>query len=136
MKYELTRPCAKCPFRSDIPSYISPARVREIEYTLDRGEFPCHETCDYDHEDEDGMPFGRETEQSQHCAGALILLEKEERPSQMMRIMERLRMYDRTKLDMSAPVHDTFDAMVDHCFVPRKRRRKQKHSSASKHPKG
>lgn len=39
-----------------------------------------------------------------HCAGALIFLEKRYRPNQLMRISERLGMYDRTKLDMKAKV--------------------------------
>jgi hypothetical protein len=39
-----------------------------------------------------------------HCAGALIFLEKREEPHQMMRICERLGMYDRTKLNMNANV--------------------------------
>ena len=47
-----------------------------------------------------------------HCAGALILLEKLNLPSQMMRIAERLGMYDRRKLDMLAPVFDSFVAMI------------------------
>jgi len=47
-----------------------------------------------------------------HCAGALILLEKLEQPSQMMRIAERLRMYDARQLDMDAPVFESFEDMV------------------------
>lgn len=48
------------------------------------------------------------TKDSQHCAGALIFLEKIEEPHQMMRICERLGMYDRTKLDMDAPVFESW----------------------------
>lgn len=99
MKYDLRRPCTKCPFRTDIRAYLCRARAREIVRALDRSDFPCHETVDYDDESD-----GVVTEKSQHCAGALIMLERVNRPSQMMRIMERLRFYDRTKLDMSAPV--------------------------------
>lgn len=39
-----------------------------------------------------------------HCAGALIFLEKRNRPNQMMRIAERTGSYDRRTLDMKAPV--------------------------------
>jgi hypothetical protein len=40
-------------------------------------------------------------------------MEKEGRSSQMMRIAERLGMYDHTKLDMDAPIYDSFDDMID-----------------------
>jgi hypothetical protein len=43
-------------------------------------------------------------DKSPHCAGALIFLEKLDSPHQMMRICERIGYYDRTKLDMTAPV--------------------------------
>lgn len=110
--YALTTPCKNCPFRTDIRPYLMPERIREIEQALVRAEFPCHKTTSRDEEDdcESGhIPKGGEI----HCAGALILLEKLERPSQMMRISERLGMYDRRKLDMAAPVFDSFDEMYD-----------------------
>ena len=80
---------------------------------MDRGEFPCHETIDYSGDDSDDGGSYQQTGDESHCAGALILLEKEERSSQMMRIMERLGMYDRNKLDMNAAVFDTFGDMID-----------------------
>ena len=56
----------------------------------------------------------QETEDSQHCGGALILLEKIESPNQMMRIMERMGGYDRHKLKMDADVFDDQYAFIDH----------------------
>lgn len=105
--YSLKRPCAKCPFRTDVKPYLTRARVREIERSLVRSEFPCHETTEHDDEGEH-LPTSKEV----HCAGALILLEKLEQPSQMMRIAERLRMYDARQLDMDAPVFESFEDMV------------------------
>lgn len=112
--YALTTPCKDCPFRTDIRAYLTPERVEEIEQSLVRAEFPCHKTTrvsDGDDDDCEGgscyTPSGKEI----HCAGALILLEKLKRPSQMMRISERLGMYDRRKLDMAAPVFDSFEEM-------------------------
>jgi hypothetical protein len=64
------------------------------------GEFHCHRTGRQDDEDGDFVP----TEDSLHCAGALIFLEKRQRSHQMMRICERLGFYDRTKLHMEADV--------------------------------
>lgn len=105
MKYNLTTPCAQCPLRNDIVPFISAARVQEI-LDLD-AEFPCHKTVDYSSD-----PQGRVKDDSQHCAGVLIIREKEERPSQMMRICERLGLYDRSKLRMEAPVYEDTGAAV------------------------
>jgi len=109
MKYNLTAPCAHCPFRSDIKPFLTSARAEEIYESLDRGGFPCHKTCDYDTEEEGGQ----ETEKTQHCAGALIMLEHMDQPSQMMRICERIGLYDRTKLKMDSPVFDDAEWFID-----------------------
>lgn len=114
---DLVRPCAHCPFRTDIPPFLRAARIYEIAAQLPNGYFVCHETIDYDQEPEEGAdgeePEAALTEKSEHCAGALILLEKLEQPSQLMRIYERLNAYDATKLDMSAPVYDSFEQMAE-----------------------
>lgn len=65
-----------------------------------RGEFCCHKTTKVSDETGDFEP----KENSQHCAGLLIFLEHQNAPHQMMRICERLGMYDRSKLNMGAPV--------------------------------
>lgn len=121
--YGMTTPCPKCPFRNDIPAYLTEERVREIEASLVRSEFPCHKTTEHDDEG-DYVPTGDEM----HCAGALILMEKEGRSSQMMRIAERLGMYDATRLNMDAPVYESFDEMADAqlmtCRGGRRRRKK------------
>ncbi len=125
--YRLKSPCAKCPFRTDIKPFLKSDRVLEIEDSLYNGEFPCHETLDYDQDsDADDGGEGRETEKTAHCAGALILLEKLDRPSQMMRISERLGMYDRRNLDMDAPVFDSFEEMAEAQEDRYARRRKRK----------
>ncbi len=122
MKYTRKSPCSNCPFRSDRPFHLRPGRVREIEHSLDRGEFPCHKTVDYDQDEDTTTTTGNE--QEVHCAGALILLEKLERPSQMMRICERIGLYDRRKLDMNAPVYDDFEQMERGCSERQKSRTK------------
>ena len=115
-KYALIRPCARCPFRNDITPYLREWRIYDIEASLVQGEFYCHETTYLDNQvDENGeyleyyVPQGSEIV----CAGSLILLEKLERPSQMMRISERLGLYDMRKLDMAAPVWGSFKQMAD-----------------------
>lgn len=94
MKYNQHTPCADCPFRVGT----------EHAYTEDRldqfasGEFPCHKTAELR---DDGF-YARKD--SVHCAGALLYLEKRNRPHQMMRISERLGLYDHTKLDTSVEI--------------------------------
>ena len=93
--FTLTTPCAECPFRTDITPYLRPGRIQEIEQSLARDQFFCHKVA----------------EEKINCAGSLILLEKLERPSNAMRMAERLGLYDRTKLDMAAPVFESFAEM-------------------------
>lgn len=94
MRYNMTEPCDACPF---LKGSGFPYRSL-MEHAS--GEFPCHKACELD-EDDTYVP---RNEKTPHCAGALIFLEKQNRPHQMMRICERLGMYDRTKLNMKAPV--------------------------------
>ena len=115
-KMNLVRPCPNCPFRNDIPAYLTKCRIDLMEQELveDQKSFSCHAT-NTPHDDGFHMI---ETSDSEHCAGAMILLEKLERPNQWMRWMERLKdpetgkpFYDRHLLEMDSPVFDTFEEM-------------------------
>ncbi len=97
MKYTMSKPCDACPFLKKMSHGFTMRRLREL---IGEGSFHCHKSGDNDEESGDFVP----TENSVHCAGALIFLEKRNQPNQMMRIAERLGMYDRTKLDMKASV--------------------------------
>lgn len=114
MKFDLKRPCTHCPFRYDIPGYLTQAKAEEIiESIAYRDEsFPCHKTLDFNNTDEEGDAIT--TGEEQHCAGALILLEHMDSPNQMMRIAERIGLYDRRKLDMESPVFDDEYAFTEH----------------------
>jgi hypothetical protein len=105
MDYDMTTPCEHCPFRNDKPGFITPARAREIAHAIiqEQRTFTCHKTT-VPVEDDDGGSDMVDGPNAQHCGGALIFLESIERPNQMMRIAERLGLYDRRKLDMTAPV--------------------------------
>jgi len=105
MRYDMKRPCDNCPFRIDVPPFIRPARAIEI-LTGDQA-FACHKTVDYK-----GSFEGKLDELTQHCAGVLIILERENKPHQMMRIMERIGGYDQRKLDRKAPVYASIKACV------------------------
>lgn len=115
MNTDMTTPCPNCPFRTDIPAYLRKARAEEIirGITEEDGTFSCHKTVDYDSVDEEGESCPQNTDQTNHCAGAMILLEKMEQPNQWMRWMERLGFYDHTKMDMDAPVFDTPEEFID-----------------------
>lgn len=105
--YGLKAPCPDCPFRSDVKPYLKADRVREIRRSLVQGEFACHKTTEHDG-DGQHIPSTGEV----HCAGALILMEKEGRSSQMTRIAARLGMYDPARLDMDSPVYGSFEEMI------------------------
>jgi hypothetical protein len=109
MNFDLIRPCPKCPFRTDVTPYLRTDRVAEICDSMvnEDSTFACHKTTQFDDEGE-CIPSSKE----QHCAGATIMLEKIEQPNQAMRIWERMGWYDRTKLDMSAPVYDSPEDMI------------------------
>ena len=110
MKFDLKKPCADCPFRTDVTPYLHLERAEEIVdgLTHQQQTFTCHKT---NSQSDDGETI--ETEDSQHCAGALIMLEKMEQPNQMMRWMERIGYYDRTKLDMQANVYGDGQDMLE-----------------------
>lgn len=112
MEFKMTKPCPKCPFRSDIDGYLREDRMWEIIDGLRSGAtFTCHETTVSSDYDDGEMIDGPN---AQHCAGALIFLEHLGEPNQMMRIGERLGFYDRTKLDMKAPVFDCEYTLAEH----------------------
>ena len=95
MRYNLTTPCDECPYLKGSGFTFKSL----LEHAA--GEFPCHKACDLNKQDEFKENKNGKTP---HCAGALIFLEKREEPHQMMRIAERLGMYDHTKLNMKARV--------------------------------
>lgn len=98
MKYNLTEPCDACPFlKGSGFTFASLARHAS-------GEFACHKACKLEDTDDEGSVYVPRNKKTPHCAGALIFLEKQNRPHQMMRICERIGLYDRTKLNMKANV--------------------------------
>lgn len=113
MKFEVTRPCSNCPFLKEGGIRLSRARAKEIGGMMlsrDGGTFPCHKTT-VDTEDGEDRMVGSE---SLHCAGALIFAEKQGFANQMMRIAERLGIYDASKLDKASfgGVFDSLKQMV------------------------
>lgn len=86
-------PCAKCPFRKDVPIYLRRGRRVEIASTLMNGnEFPCHGTVSR-HENEDGEEVV-DLMGASFCAGAVKSLLMVGVYNQMMRIIERIYKID------------------------------------------
>ena len=94
MNYDMKKPCAECPF------IIGSGFTFKSLHGHASGEFACHKACDIN----EAGDFQARNKKTPHCAGALIFLEKQEMPHQMMRICERLGLYDRSKLDMKSNV--------------------------------
>ena len=107
-KWHNAKPCHNCPFKKNM-RYLRAERVDEIEASLkDGGVFHCHKTVDITSED------SKVTPDSQHCAGALILLEKLGTPSQAMLFGRMIGVYDPYLLDKNNPdVVDSFEEMKD-----------------------
>lgn len=99
MEYTMTKPCGDCPFLSQYAHAFPKQKLKGFA----SGEFPCHKTAELVDDIESGSQYIGDGD-SLHCAGALIFNEKRGQPHRMMRIAERLGMYDRTKLDMTADV--------------------------------
>lgn len=106
--YALKKPCANCPFLKDEKAAIglSPGRRDGIIADLIDGTvtgFSCHKTVYHsktggrwvEANDGDGEEVYQQSGKEQQCAGALAVLEKINRPTQLVRIMERMGLYDR-----------------------------------------
>lgn len=114
---------------------LTRARVSEIAGSIVRGrggEFSCHKTVDYelvDHEGNDDT-YAQMNTAKKHCAGALIFAEKKNAPTQMMRICERIGLYNAkalmSNLENVAQVFDTYEEMLEHLTRNEKPVRKSK----------
>jgi hypothetical protein len=111
VKYDLHKPCNGCPFlKVGGAKHLGKKRAREIAMAMASSQgatFSCHKTVDYS----DDEPL--DTEGTQHCAGALLFMEKvNPAGTQIVRIMERLGAYDRRQYSGADPVFDSVKEMV------------------------
>lgn len=103
MRFDLHQPCDQCPFLRSGGVRLRAERIEEIVETMlcsQGGTFTCHKT------------LGARREPC-HCAGALIFMEKHDTATQIVRIMERLGMYDRDKLRGHEKVFDNLEEMLE-----------------------
>jgi len=102
MKFTLREPCAGCPFRKDIPIEFWNGRIAEmVEAVLEKEvTFVCHKTNAFD-----GQGELADSNKTQLCAGAMIILEKlGRRTREMQEALDRGE-YDPARLNLSAPVY-------------------------------
>lgn len=101
-KHTVASPCRDCPFlaKFDTPGgreFLRPGRRAEFINGMLAGgaDFPCHKTAELveadDGETTDGFVAGPD---SLACAGARLVLLRAERSSNMMRVEERLGLFD------------------------------------------
>lgn len=97
-RFDLVRPCACCPFRTDRPGFLTEARAREIADALVHHDhrFACHNAL------------------AQHCAGALLLLDALGQPNLNPRLAVACGLLDLARLDRTAPTFTDADAFVAH----------------------
>jgi hypothetical protein len=117
-KFHVARVCGDCPFRRTGGIRLTRARARQIATAAlgpQGATFTCHKTVDYD---DDAGPSG-----GLHCAGALIFSERHDSPTQMMRIAERLQMYDAEQLLATPEAADIFDSLAEMLAAQRERRK-------------
>lgn len=116
--YNLKKPCADCPFRTD-KSYLRPERAQQIADALtgaghqSSSAFYCHKTLGAAEEDVEGDVELGTTPKTSFCAGAMIMIEKTGARNAQMQIGERLGFFDPAGLRLDSPVHDSFEEWVD-----------------------
>ena len=114
-KYELKWPCLHCPFRTDDTAIRFADRDRALEIWASAyfHGFPCHHAAVYVEEDpESGVrPGFYMDEDSQHCAGYIIMLLKQHRGWTWPGIGDDQQLADTLAawVDMDAPVFGDFD---------------------------
>lgn len=102
--FDRIKPCKTCPFRTndDGLRFLGATRAEEISNALIHGDyFTCHDDID------------KPKRKRQHCVGAMLILEKQNKPNQMMRLAERINLYDRHKLVGDDEVFDDFESWID-----------------------
>lgn len=109
MKFDLYKPCHDCPFLKKGGIRLTTERVDDICDSIMQSSgnhtFPCHKTTVEDGEGELVV-----AQESRHCAGAIIFMEKQEKSNNILRIMERLGVYDYKKfMEDEEAVQSVFD---------------------------
>lgn len=108
--FDLKRPCANCPFRTDIAANFRLSRKR-LEEIFEAPAFQCHKTVDYSQAKDD---VGRQGDKPQQCAGLMALLHAEGKPNAIMQVAGRLIGYDPGRIETKLTFTSIADAMKAH----------------------
>lgn len=117
MNFNLKRPCASCPFRTDIAFPLADERRASIAESLQHGDqtFACHNTVNYDdgHWNYDTGEYTNSGDES-HCAGALIVMAKSGQlwANVMIRMAKAFGWFDETELHLHVK---TFGSLEEFC---------------------
>jgi hypothetical protein len=126
MRFDVTTPCAGCPFRrrGKLAVRLGRSRIMEVAgnmLDINGGTFTCHkkitgqtDSCNQNY---------RPSVDDVHCAGALIFAERNNNQTRMMQIAERIGLYQ-PDLFCSAKqrrlVFATIDEMLKTALPPRR----------------
>ena len=115
MRFDLREPCKHCPFRTDETRITFRGRERpeEIEERAYRHGFPCHVSA----ECEENPVTGEETfvfgEQTQHCAGYILMQLQDGGPWPGIRNDEELADRLAEQLDWDAPLFENVEEFLE-----------------------
>jgi len=116
MRFDRTKPCNNCPFRVDIPGYLSGAQAQHIIDDLvsdDFGWFACHKSTDTNEEGERVC-----VDTTQQCVGSLHLLMKSNAINVATRLAAAMGEIDLDTLTGSEEVAVTREAFIIHHALP------------------
>lgn len=114
--FRLKKVCTDCPFRADKDFHgLQAERVSGIAQDLrDGATFHCHSTLNYSQGEDlgdDAEPLSPVVKSSQFCAGALATMEQGGEVNQIVRIGERLGLYNPEAFDWEGqPVFESLNA--------------------------
>lgn len=107
MKFNLKKPCSNCPFRKDcMKGWLGKERTEDIVNTiLNDGTFACHKTTEV-----------KDEKEYSHCAGALILLDKEKGyfANVMVRLAKMFGWFDESKITGQDLIFDSKESVINH----------------------
>ena len=102
MKFDLHKPCANCPFRTDCPpAWLGHERASDIAQAVAEGStFQCHKTLE---------------DAPQMCAGALLVSRRDQAGfSGAISLACAVGWLEPDRLDEGALVFDSLEAFIEH----------------------
>lgn len=116
MRFDLKEPCTHCPFRTDETriTFSGRERAKQIEESAYRNGFPCHVSAQCEENPRTGEPEFVFGDQTQHCAGYLLLQLQDGGGTPWPGIDNDEDLADRLaqQLDWNAPVFETVDEFL------------------------